>query len=683
MRQRHLWNSTARRRRGSWTWVILGPAIAAALLGALATAADERSPQRGADVTPPQTGADEGSPRRGADEAIWQTIFRGATEVNVVGVDVVVTDRDGRPVTGLTRADFELFDGKQSREISNFYAVEGGEPVPLTSTGDAAAAGAGMEAAAPDDVPDQAPVEKQPAHLILYVDSVNLAEINRARVFARLREFLLAQRRFGPRVMLVSNDRSLVIRQGFTSVPHETFVALEELEKTAAPSPRFDLERRNLLRAIERVDVEGGSGLFATKDRAGQDVTTGGKGISKQGDLTRNAVHDAERAFFEIQNYSRQRLQHTRDSLRILRQLVATAAGLPGRKSVVHVSDGLALRPGEAMYEAYSRRFEALADTGARVHVQSEAARDDATGDFQTLLEEANAGKVTFYTLDAAPADRLSYGGADSEVSSGGNFAAWNDSMASTETYNRQQGLRLLAQGTGGRFGPVHTAWDVVLEGVVSDFDNYYSLGFVADNVTPEGGKRDTAEKRGVTPEGGKRNQRRLEVKVRGQDLVVRHRSSFRDKPVTDRTAERTRAALLIDEVANPFEVVLATEAPQPQDDGTYLVPLAVRIPLGKLVLVPGKTEHQGRVSMFVAVRDDKGRTSEVNRHLCPIRIPNADVLTALGQSASCGLRLVMRRGPQRIAVSVLDELTSLDSTVHLALDVGSAEQTAELASSR
>ena len=64
-------------------------------------------------------------------------------------------------------------------------------------------------------------------------------------------------------------------------------------------------------------------------------------------------------------------------------------------------------------------------------------------------------------------------------------------------------------------------------------------------------------------------------------------------------------------------------------------------------------------------------------------RIPNAEVLTALGQSAGCGLRLAMRRGPQRIAVSVLDELTSLDSTVHLALDVGAGEQTAELASPR
>ncbi len=603
-----------------------------------------------------------------ADEEIWKTIFRGVTEVNVVNVDVVVTDADGRPVTGLTKADFELFDGKHRQEISNFYAVADGETVPLASIG-----GTGV-AAAPPPAPEDAPAaepstkreagEAQPLHLILCVDNVNLKPSHRGRVFSRVREFLLAQRRLGARVMLMSNDRSLVVRQDFTSVPHEVFVGLAELEKTAAPSPRFDADRRDLLRAIERVNVEAGSGLFATKDFAGQGLTPTSKANTEQRALTQRTVQEAEALLPQIQAYSRLRLQHTRDTLKILRQLIDTAAGLPGRKSVLYVSDGLSLRPGAALYEAYSRRFEALQDVGAQLRVQSEAERDDATPQLQDLLDHANAGRVTFYTLDASPPGNLAYGAAESDVGAGGNFAAWNDSVASIDEYNEQHSLRLLAQSTGGRFGRTEASWDAVLTGVVTDFDNYYSLGFTAD--------RD--------PDRDKRN---LKVKVRGKGLEVRHRESFRDKPVVDRTAERARAALLIDAIENPFGIELATDEPQPQDDGTYLVPLAVRTPLGKLVLLPGKTEHQGRVSMFVVVRDERGRTSDVNRHLCPIRIPNADVLTASGQSASCGLRLRMRRGPQRIAVSVLDELTSIDSTVHLALDVGSGAQTAELASSR
>ncbi len=592
-----------------------------------------------------------------ADEEIWKTIFRGATEVNVVNVEVVVEGADGRPVTGLTKDDFELFDGKQPVEISNFFAIEDGETVALDSLSGTGAV-AGRPAATPpsgaDGTPPRGTEETRPLHLILFVDNVNLKAANRSRVFARVRELLLAQRRLGARVMLMSNERSLVVRQGFTSVPHEIFVALGEMENAAAASPRFDVDRRNLVRAIERVNVEAGSGLFGTKGDPELD----------QRELTSRIAGEAEALIPQIQTYSQLRMQHTLETLKVLRQLVDTAAGLPGRKSVLYVSDGLSLKPAEAIYEAFSRRFAALSNVGARIHVDSEAARDDATPQLQALLDAASAGRVTFYTLDASPAESLSRGAAESDLGSGGNFASWNDSMASTEEHNEQQSLRQMAQATGGRFGQTRTSWDAVLSGMVTDFGNYYSLGFVAEKA-PD------------------RDRRRLEVKVRGQDLVVRHRSSFRDKPVSDRTVERTRAALLIDAVENPFEIALATDQPQPQDDGTFLVPLAVRIPLGKLVLMPGKTEHQGQVSMFVAVRDERGRTSEVNRHLCPIRIPNSEVLTALGQSATCGLRLRMRRGQQRIAVSVLDELTSLDSTAHLSLDVGSDGQSAELASTR
>ncbi len=612
-----------------------------------------------------------------AEEEIWKTIFRGATEVNVVNVDVAVTDAAGRPVTGLTREDFELFDGKQRLEISNFFAVEDGHTVPLESSGGTPpAAGVpapGTAEAAAASRQRGADGTTPPLHLILYVDNVNLKPTHRARVFSRLRDFLLAQRQLGARVMLMSNERSLVVRHGFTSVPHEIFVALDELENTTAASPRFDAERRNLVRAIEKVNVDAGSGLFATKDSAGQGLKATSKMITDQGEVTSRIVAEAEALMPQIQAYSRQRLQHTLDTLGVMRQMIDTAAGLPGRKSVLYVSDGLSLKPGEAIYEAYSRRFTALKEVGARVHVQGEAARDDATPQLQALLDHANASRVTFYTLDASPAASLAYGAAESDIGAGGNFSSWNDSMASTEEYNEQQSLRLLAQGTGGRFGRTRTSWEAVLSGIVTDFDNYYSLGFVAER-DPEGN---------VTSEGSQRNKRKLEVKVRDKNLVVRHRSSFQDKPVAVRTAERTRAALLIDTAPNPFEIAIATDEAQPLDDGTFVVPLAVRIPLGKLVLLPGKTEHQGRVSMFVAVRDERGRASDVNRHLCPIRIPNADVLTALGQSATCGLRLKMRRGPQRVAVSVLDELTSIDSTVHLVLDVGAAAQTAEIASSR
>ncbi|NIM62435.1 MAG: hypothetical protein GTO30_12550, partial [Acidobacteria bacterium] len=45
----------------------------------------------------------------------------------MVEVDVQVTDRQGKPVRGLTVADFEIFEDGRRVEITNFRVVEGFE----------------------------------------------------------------------------------------------------------------------------------------------------------------------------------------------------------------------------------------------------------------------------------------------------------------------------------------------------------------------------------------------------------------------------------------------------------------------------------------------------------------------------------------------------------------------------
>ncbi len=47
--------------------------------------------------------------------------FVDTVYVQVVEVDVVVTDRKGRPVSGLKRDDFELYVDGVPVEISNFF----------------------------------------------------------------------------------------------------------------------------------------------------------------------------------------------------------------------------------------------------------------------------------------------------------------------------------------------------------------------------------------------------------------------------------------------------------------------------------------------------------------------------------------------------------------------------------
>ena len=68
------------------------------------------------------------APALAQEEVTWQTIFTVTTDVNVVNVDVVVTDKQGKLVTGLSAEDFQLFENGEQVEISNFYAAAG-EPI--------------------------------------------------------------------------------------------------------------------------------------------------------------------------------------------------------------------------------------------------------------------------------------------------------------------------------------------------------------------------------------------------------------------------------------------------------------------------------------------------------------------------------------------------------------------------
>ncbi|HUP43550.1 MAG TPA: hypothetical protein VM599_10105, partial [Thermoanaerobaculia bacterium] len=84
----------------------------------------------------PARAQEPGEDRQPAD-AFGETL-----SVEVVNVEVRVIDRKGRPITGLTREDFELFEDGRRVEIAHFYEVRGdhraepGEGLPRLPEGD-------------------------------------------------------------------------------------------------------------------------------------------------------------------------------------------------------------------------------------------------------------------------------------------------------------------------------------------------------------------------------------------------------------------------------------------------------------------------------------------------------------------------------------------------------------------
>lgn len=536
-----------------------------------------------------------------APEAVDQGLGE-IVNVNVVNVDVYVTDKSGKRIQGLTKDDFEVYENGKKVAITNFYAVEGGkakmigdEPAPAPEPGKPE----------PGRIPAQAaPLpEDQRLRLVVYIDNFNLHPFNRNRVMKELRAFLGQKLNRGDQVMLVSYDRSLKVRRPFTSDPGLINDALVELEKVSAHAVHHDSERRDALRNIE----------------------------------------DA-RSVTEALGYARSYAQSTFNDLSFsidaLKELVSSLAGMPGRKAILYVSDGLQMIAGQDVYYAVQSKF------GEQSTGLTESMHYDASRRFTELAATANANRVTFYTIDAAGLRVYSSISAENATAGQGVY------VDSIQISNLQAPLQMLAEKTGGV--AIINANQVTpqLEKLAQDFGTYYSLGYTPTHY-------------------GDGRYYRIEVKVKQKGWQVRHREGYRDKSPDSRMTDGTLAALNFPFEDNQFGVELEFGQSTPRESGHYLVPVVVKIPLGKLTLVPREQTHEARVRLYIAAMDEKGGVSDVQQVSLPISVPAADLQGAMGKHYAYSVNLLMRRGDQKVAVGVRDDVAGQSSFVSRTLRVG------------
>ncbi len=533
--------------------------------------------------------AQDGDSPRGA--------FIDTLDVNVVNIEVFVTDKQGNPVTGLTRDDFSIFEDGRPIEITNFYAVAAGQPV---SADGAEAGDDGGEAAAEARDPrlrlTRIP-EEQRLHVVVYVDNFNIEPFHRNRVFGQLRQFLRSLQP-GTRVMLVSYDRALNIRQRFTEDVSLVTGATFELEKMTGGRSQQNRERRDILKAIDRA---------ANED-------------------------DAKKVNYSILARIRQHASSVETDLRFtldaLRDTIESVAGLPGRKAVVYVSDGLPMVPGRDLFYHAQRKFEDLSAI-------LESRQLDATREFQTLANHANSGGVTLYTIDASGLLSLTSANAEnaraSSVDGGGVFA---DEMNQD---NLQASIQYIADRTGGTSIVNVNDIGALLERVNNDFKTYYSLGY-----TP------------ATAGDGRYHE--VEVKVAGKGLAVRHRDGYRDKPVGQRMKERTASSLRHGYQSNPLEVAVEIGGMSRHESGNLVVPFLIRVPLGKVVLVPREGAYEGRLQVFFTAMDESGAVAHVRQDVVSIQVPRAELEDAKAKHYTYEARLLMEPGRHLFGAGIRDE---------------------------
>jgi hypothetical protein len=130
-------------------------------------------------------------------------------------------------------------------------------------------------------------------------------------------------------------------------------------------------------------------------------------------------------------------------------------------------------------------------------------------------------------------------------------------------------------------------------------------------------------------------------------------------------------AAATLGFTENPLGIELEMRAQEPRPDGTFVVPVAVEIPIGGLALLPQKDLHTANISLLSVVRDDHGRLSEIHDREFPLEIANNQLVSAITQKAEFVLGMVLQKGSRRIAVSVQDTMSSVQSTAFIDVEVG------------
>lgn len=543
--------------------------------------------------------------------------FFESIDVQVVNVEVFVTDRAGKRVTGLTREDFEILEDRQPIEVSNFYAVDAGRA--QIGSGPVAQ-GEGSLIDDPAPAAEGTPPEQR-LHLAIVLDDLTMTPQNRNRLIESIQTSVLPRLRPEDRAMVaVMTGGSVQITQGLTGDPAAVKAALEKAMEGASQGIARVAQIRRLVSQIDGTGL-GGGGQREEIDRA-----------------------IAEEAYHAIRAYSQERLMQSRASLSSLANFIESLSGLPGRKAVLYVSSGLSARPGQAIFSAWQNKFGSISSSVGASSI--DGFREDLTRDILALVEHANANRVTFYTLGAT--DEVT--GISAEFGSSGSFGR---DLSTLEQINVNQSLETLAGGTGGISGIDLFKPSSMLDRMHQDFDSYYSLGYVP------------------APRRDGKN-RKIEIRVRGRnDLTVRHREGRRDQTNKERMTDRTLAALLLDPGANPLEVAVDFVDEKKERDH-YKVEVLVKFPMGKLVLLPKERFHEGRVTVFVGARDDRGRISPIQEIDVPIRVPNDQLLTALGQTAAYKATLLLRPQAHTVAVAVRDELGNVDSSLATSYTPGS-----------
>jgi len=472
----------------------------------------------------------------------------------------------------------------------DFEVLEDGRPVEISnfyteSRSGASASSPGDPAASGAQRP-----QDQRLRLVVYVDDVNTEGGSRGRILKSLSGFLRGELVPGDEVMLVRYNQGLDIRRSFTTDLTQVESDIAALEGLSSDAKKYEESRNHAIDDVIEAIYAGDGWGPAAESRIGA--------------------------------WAEQESAVVKGALDGLDSVVSWLAGVSGRKAILYVSDGLPLQPGDDLFTWASARSGFRA--GRRVSALS-GQTYDLSKRFREVTSHASRNRITIYPIEAYGV-RTVRGTAIQEVL----------------VTNRQNGLRFLAQDTGGR--PMLNAADpaAALRLLGSDLTTYYSLGYQPQRA-------------------GDEVEHKVEVRVKAKGAQVRHRQWYRDKPTAEAVAERTLAVMRFGPEDNPLAAALEIGAGKEQGD-SVLVPVKVKVPISKLYLEPGEGKRSGRLRVFVVASGAGSTTAVRQTKVVTVEVPESEAAAGAKKEYTYEIAMPLKKGTWALGVGVRDELAATTS---------------------
>ncbi|MEO8185352.1 MAG: VWA domain-containing protein, partial [Deltaproteobacteria bacterium] len=389
------------------------------------------------------------APSRGSQAPPRQTpdlLLPISTEV--VRIDVVVTDKGGRPRPGLTRESFVVLEDGQPQQIAQFEAFASARPSgPLP----AKAKVPPPAVAADDDEASPARATPPRRYVVLAVDDVHIDASNLLRIKKALDHFLQHEVEPEDQIAIVTTSGTRGIYQEFTDDRHALQRSVARLSaqersvlQTGAPylteyqAQQIERGDQDALRvAVQEILQEG---LFQDEDSAGNQARA----------LARQVVTES--------------IHNSRLTLETLDSVVRSLSELQGRKVVALVSDGF---------------LAGLSITGI------------GGFDIRRITDAGTRAGVVIYALDtrglvATPPGRT----ASSRMPALTSTFSDRDILTKESDIATRDAMHALASDSGGFLVQNTNDLTTGLRRILNDTETYYLIAYESTNTKRDGAFR-------------------------------------------------------------------------------------------------------------------------------------------------------------------------------------------------